>query len=362
MNNNNNNLNNTNVKTTTTTTHTSTNANANIHGEDVPTSKAGEIYHKAAAKMADWRGDEASKAKHEALVQEKMERDRIEEQMGGSSNMHSSGGAMMGGNNTTAAGYSSTGMSNTSGINNNHSNVNNNASNIHATHQGIQEANHQQAPTTKVGEMYHQTAAKMADMRGDQASKAKHETLVQEKRANDLAGNNDWSNNNNSMGMNNNSGMGLNNNMGQASTTYHHQSTTTAAGGLGAQSHNFNSATHSSNTGSGMGMGGSSLNNSEPTTKAGELYHQGAAKMAEWRGDEASRAKHETLVESKQAKDAMKENMGMGAGSSNMMGSSNIAANNNLAGKSSINTLGGGVDAKKTTTTTTTTQHHATTH
>jgi hypothetical protein len=208
----------------------------------VPKTKAGELYHEAAAK-ADRLSGEMSAKKHEALAAAKRLSDNVDEAIDYTA-------PKVEGMVDKVKEWSDT--------------IGEKAR--EAKDEALDRAG---VPKTKIGELYHQGAARVDDMMGDSLNARRHEALVAAKRINDDP------------------------------TNVVHNVEPLAKGIFGKLKEWTGQAQDKA-----VDLKDEALDRAGvPKTKIGELYHQGAAKVDDLMGDSLNARRHEALVSAKRIND-----------------------------------------------------------
>jgi hypothetical protein len=209
----------------------------------VPKTKIGELYHQGAAKVDDMMGDSLNARRHEALVSAK----RINDD-------------------PTNVRYNMEPVA--SGVSGKFKEWSEQAQDraVDMKDEALDRAG---VPKTKIGELYHQGAAKVDQLLGDDLDARRHEALVAAKRFND----------------------------NPSDVRYNMEPVTS---GVSDKVREWNSRVQDR----ALDMKDEALDRSSvPKTKIGELYHQGAAKVDDMMGDNMNARRHEALVSAKRMND-----------------------------------------------------------
>jgi len=159
----------------------------------IPDSKTGEIYHKAAAKVDEMMGDESGKYKHQALLMAKGAKDSVEEAKTGVVDKIKEWTGLASDTQENLRQQASDAADSVKSKAQEHWEAAKQAASdapvkaAGMAYEGAQAAKEFNAdiPTTKLGEMYHKAAAKVDGMMGDEKSKARHEALLGAKEIKD---------------------------------------------------------------------------------------------------------------------------------------------------------------------------------
>jgi hypothetical protein len=289
-----------------------------VNTDKIPKTKLGEMYHKTASKVDEVLGAKANQRKHDLLVKEKQIKDKVEDvtdsvklktqdafdslksAFNSQSLKDSASGKFQAAKEKArsaldsekesvdeiklkAEDYLEKGKRRLSDVKEKAS------------------AGVNSVPKTKVGEIFHKTAAKTDELLGDKVNQRKHENLVKEKQIKDQ----------------------VNGMVGNAKNSFHEgldrvkDSTGSVKDSISDKVHQIRENAHRAIPSEKLrredflekgrrkleDMKESATFSKMPETKFGELYHQAAGKVDGILGDEVGKHSHETIVKEKQMKD-----------------------------------------------------------
>jgi len=289
-----------------------------VNTDKIPKTKLGEMYHKTASKVDEVLGAKANQRKHDLLVKEKQIKDKVED-VTDSVKLKTQDAF-----DTLKNAFSSQSLKDSasgkfqeakekarSALDSEKASVDE----IKLKAEDYLEkgkrrlsdvkektsAGFNSIPKTKVGEIFHKTAAKADELLGDKVNQHKHESLVKEKQIKDQ----------------------VNGMAGNAKNSFHEvvdrvkDSTASAKDSISDKVHQIRENAHRAIPSEKLrredflekgrrkleDMKESATFSKMPETKIGELYHQAAGKVDGILGDEVGKHQHETIVKEKQMKD-----------------------------------------------------------